>query len=69
MNAKRSVLGSPRTFWARTAIPSRSSVVSAHSFGTPSIAIRVFDDSPSMLYSPRGRWYLRLRPKIRTPPA
>ena len=69
MMPKKSVRGSPRTFWARTDIPALSSVVSAHSFGTPSIAMKVFDDSPSMLYNPRGRWYLRLRPKIRTPAA
>ena len=48
MKANRSVRGSPRTFCARTDIPARSQIVSAHSFGTPSISISVFDDSPSM---------------------
>ena len=34
-----SVRGSPRTFCARTDIPVLSAVVSAHSFGAPSIAM------------------------------
>ena len=36
-------------------------------FGTPSTFIRQFGQCPAQHSKPRGRWYLKLRVKIRRP--
>ena len=59
----------PSTFCARTSAPVRSGSTQTRTFGTPSTVIRQFAQLPVQHWSPRGRWYLKLREKTRRPVA
>ena len=64
-----SLSSEPRTFCGSTRWPSRSGSAQTRTFGTPSTVIMQFGQWPEQQRSPRGRWYLKLREKIRCPAA
>src|SRR5439155_7226962 len=65
--AIRSRSSDPSTFCARTRSPSRTGSTQTRTFGTPSTSIRQFGQPPEQQRSPRARWYLKLREKMRRP--
>ena len=50
-------------------MPARTGSVHVRTLGVPSTFIRQLGQSPDMHNSPRGRWYLKLRLKMRCPAA
>jgi hypothetical protein len=50
-------------------MPSRTGSVQARIPGAPSTETRQFGHCPAQHMSPRGRWYLKLREKVRRPAA
>jgi hypothetical protein len=55
----------PHTFCGRTSAPSRTGSAQTRTLGTPSTVIMQFAQLPEQQSSPRGRWYLKLREKMR----
>ena len=56
-------------FWAFTFMPPAMGVMQARTVGTPSTSTRQLGHAPPQQSSPRGRWYLKEREKMRTPEA
>ena len=67
--ASRSWSSEPRTFWASTLAPSRIGVTQERTFGVPSTCSMQLGQEPRQHRRPRGRWYLKLREKMRWPSA
>jgi len=59
----------PSTFWALTTMPGRTGSTQTRTFGVPSTVIWQFGQWPEQQSRPRGRWYLKLRLKMRRPAA
>ena len=56
-------------FMCTTFMPSRTGSVQARTPGASSTCTRQFGHWPAQHISPRGRWYLKLREKVRLPAA
>ena len=56
-------------FMCSTFIPSRTGSVQARTPGAPSTCTRQLGHWPAQQRRPRGRWYLKLREKVRWPEA
>ena len=58
-------------FWLRVVSPSNNSCMVARTFGVwlaaPITSIIAFGSSDPAVSTPRGRWYLKLRPTTLTP--
>jgi hypothetical protein len=56
-------------FMCSTFMPSRTGSVQARTPGAPSTCTRQLGHCPAQQSSPRWRWYLKLREKVRCPEA
>ena len=54
-------------FWCRTSIPSSAGVTHDRMLGEPSTFTKQLGHFPEQHNNPRGRWYLKLRLKMRCP--
>jgi hypothetical protein len=69
MSEKASRSTDGQAFCGRTRIPARTGSTQARTLGTPSTFIKQLGHFPEKHSTPRGRWYLKLRLKMRTPAA
>src|SRR5262245_54446307 len=69
MTAKASRSTDGQAFCGRTCIPVRTGSRQVRTLGVPSTFIKQLGHLPEKHSAPRGRWYLKLRLKMRTPAA